>query len=90
MYWLEQSPDLNPIENVWAVVKRKLIAYENLPNNDELWERIQHEWQALDRGCVIKIKAFGRNIKLAAINDFQQTTQAVQKCPNSEFFFIFY
>lgn len=56
MEWPAQSPDLNPIENLWAIVKRRLGAYENPPKNvDELWERIQHEWRALDRDIIQKL-----------------------------------
>ena len=51
MYWLEehdfsvldwpaQSPDLNPIENVWSQVKRRLARFEQPPSSlAELWER---------------------------------------------------
>ena len=39
MDWSAQSSDLNPSENVWAIIKRKLIAYENPTKNvDHLWE----------------------------------------------------
>lgn len=39
-------PDLNPIENLWAFLKRRLSVYERSPNNmDELWQRIQYEWK---------------------------------------------
>ena len=50
------SPNLNLIENLWANVKRKLIAYKNPSKNvDELWKRIQHEWRALDHDIFQKL-----------------------------------
>ena len=43
--WPAQSPDLNPIENLWNHLKRKLAEYEVPPPGDlELWERAQEEW----------------------------------------------
>lgn len=45
MQWPAQSPDLNPIENLWAIVKRMLSHYERAPTNmAELWERVNTEW----------------------------------------------
>lgn len=42
--WPAQSPDLNPIENVRAHVKRCLANYPEPPKGMiELWERIQRE-----------------------------------------------
>lgn len=43
--WPPNSPDLNPIENLWHCVKRRLTAYESKPRNiEELWERFDKEW----------------------------------------------
>ena len=40
-----QSPDLYPIENLWAIVKRIPSNYERAPTNmAELWERVNIEW----------------------------------------------
>lgn len=40
MDWPSCSPDLNPIENLWAIVKRD-IAKENFTNLDNLYEGIK-------------------------------------------------
>ena len=43
--WPANSPDLNPIETVWAHLKKQLDRYLNAPRNmDELWERVQDIW----------------------------------------------
>lgn len=40
-----QSPDLNPIENSWAILKRRLGKYQKAPRSkNELWPHVQHEW----------------------------------------------
>jgi transposase len=46
--WPAYSPDLNPIENLWAELKRRLGNYEDAPSGIiELWERVQAEWNAI-------------------------------------------
>jgi hypothetical protein len=48
MLWPAQSPDLNPIEHLWDIVKRKLGAFETPPEGImELWERIQDVWNEI-------------------------------------------
>ena len=49
MEWPAQSPDLNPIENLWQQLKQRLSSYENPPNGIlELWERVEKEWEGID------------------------------------------
>jgi len=46
--WPAQSPDLNPIEHLWWHLKRKLNAYEEASKGmQELWERVEKEWDAI-------------------------------------------
>jgi hypothetical protein len=45
MTWPANSPDLNPIENVWALFKRA-VARQPIPaNKDALWINIQQAAQ---------------------------------------------
>ncbi|EIE87955.1 hypothetical protein RO3G_12666 [Rhizopus delemar RA 99-880] len=49
--WPPQSPDLNPIEHMWARLKRELFhSYEAPPTSmHELWERIGQTWYAISK-----------------------------------------
>ena len=56
MKWPAQSPDLNPIENLWAILKRRLNQYEQPPRGMvELWERVQAKWDEIDKEMCMKL-----------------------------------
>ena len=47
--WPAQSPDLNPIEHLWGILKRRLAGYEQEPRGMlELWDRVQVEWDRIE------------------------------------------
>jgi transposase len=54
--WPAQSPDLNPIEHLWAGLKRRLNEYEHPPTGMlELWERIEDEWNKIDKKTCLRL-----------------------------------
>ena len=69
--WPPQSPDLNPIENLWMNLKSS-IKKENVKNKDQLWAALEKAWygispktckelvESLPRRCqqVIKMKGY--------------------------------
>lgn len=49
MEWPHQSPDLNPIEHLWNILKRKLGEYEEPASGMlELMERCRIQWGEID------------------------------------------
>ncbi len=43
--WPANSPDLNPIEHLWAYIKYRLGQYQESPSTlQELWKRVQDIW----------------------------------------------
>ncbi|KAG0424891.1 Transposable element Tcb2 transposase, partial [Dictyocoela muelleri] len=47
MIWPSQSPDLNPIEHLWAILKKR-IAIVKVKNLTELKDVIVKEWNNID------------------------------------------
>jgi len=56
LQWPSQSPDLNPIEQIWNELDRRIRNLENLPKNkEELWTAIETEWERLEVDTCLKL-----------------------------------
>jgi transposase len=54
MDWPSNSPDINPIENLWSIVKRKVE--ERMPqNSDDLMQFMVEEWSSIPKTTLINL-----------------------------------
>jgi hypothetical protein len=63
--WPAQSPDLNPIEHLWNLLKRRILAYERPASGVwELWSRAQDEWRKIEqKECQRLIESLPRQLQ---------------------------
>ena len=54
MTWPAQSPDLNPIENLWDELGRRIDGYTSR-NREELWENVKNEWYEITTDVTKKL-----------------------------------
>jgi len=55
MQWPAQSPDLNPIEHVWAIIKKRISRKRNtIRTAEEMSQAVLKEWEALTVADYIK------------------------------------
>lgn len=52
--WPSNSPDLNPIENVWEILKRK-VAKVNISTKEEFIKCIEDKWNEIDQETINNI-----------------------------------
>ena len=72
--WPPQSPDLNVIENLWAILKEKVR--QRQPNNvNELWCYCLEEWQAIPQETIDKLYDSVKNRFRAVIASRGKTTK---------------
>ena len=62
--WPAQSPDLNPIEHLWHLLKRRILGYERPAAGVwELWERASVEWGKItEEECQRLIESMPRRL----------------------------
>ena len=75
MKWPPQSPDLNPIENAWSVLKYKLRARPKFPTNaTDLFNTLQTEWSNLPDSLFLKlVRSMPTRANLVKLNKGKST-----------------
>lgn len=63
--WPPNSPDLNPIENLWYIIKQKISRQGVGFKKAELWEKFHKEWKAMDvKICQNLVDSMPKRIKM--------------------------
>jgi len=50
--WPAQSPDLNPIENLWAIIKRNITTQPIAKSLQELEKQVLNEWWSIPQETI--------------------------------------
>ena len=51
--WPANSPDLNPIENIWSVLKQR-VEKHSVKTKEDLIKAVKEEWCSLEKNLVRK------------------------------------
>nr|GAT45686.1 predicted protein [Mycena chlorophos] len=75
MEWPAYSPDLSPIENAWAELKRRARRdrrYHQMRTESELWALLQEIWYSASfrRFCIKTYRSFPKRLRLCEANNF--------------------
>lgn len=67
--WPGNSPDLNPIEHIWPVLKNSVFVEPRPRNRDDLVKRVQDAWKGLSKAFLQRlIFSFPRRIEACQAN----------------------
>ena len=63
--WPAQSPDINPIENLWDILERRVRKHKPLPTNkNDFFTLLKEEWDSIDESQLVRlVKSMPNRIK---------------------------
>ncbi len=69
MAWPSMSPDLNPMEHMWGILKRK-VEKHRVSNIQQLSDVITEEWKRMPATtCAVLVNSIPRRIKAVLYNN---------------------
>ncbi len=69
MEWPSMSPDMNPIEHMWGILKRK-VEKHHVSNIQQLRDTIMEEWKRMPaKNCAALVNSIPRRIKAVLDNN---------------------
>ena len=69
MDWPSTSPDLNPIEHLWGILKRK-VEERKVSNIHQLRDVIMEEWKRIPAAtCAALVNSMPKRVKAVLDND---------------------
>ena len=86
MKWPSLSPDLNPIEHYWSILKRKIYTSgRQYGTSDELWEAIESASKTISSEEIKKLTGSMDN-RLFKVIEKKGAWIECHSCPKSYFF----
>ncbi len=86
MDWPSMSPDLNPIEHLWGILKRK-VEERKFSNIHQLRDVVMEEWKRTPVAtCEALVNSMLKRVKAVLVNNGGHTKYWIQNMPNLDIF----